>query len=71
MPSIKDRKDVRASVSDPCGAGGEPLAVGPEEVVQLVEASYGWLVAEGAVWSAAIVEVQPAGEGGVAFWLSR
>ena len=25
MPSIKDRKDVRASVSDPCGAGGEPL----------------------------------------------
>ena len=25
MPSIKDRKDVRASVSDPGGAGGEPL----------------------------------------------
>ena len=44
-----------------------PLGVGPEEVVQLVEAGYGWLVAEGAVWSAAIVEVEPAGEGGVAF----
>ena len=25
MPSIKDRNDVRASVSNPCGAGGEPL----------------------------------------------
>ena len=43
------------------------LDVGPEEVVQLVEASDGWLVAEGAVWSAAIVIVKPAGEGGVAF----
>ena len=25
MPSTKDRNDVRASVSNPCGAGGEPL----------------------------------------------
>jgi hypothetical protein len=43
------------------------LGVGPEEVVQLVEAGDRWLVAEGAVWSAAIVEVESAGEGGVAF----
>jgi hypothetical protein len=43
------------------------LDVGPEKVVQLVEAGDGWLVTEGAVWSAAIVEVEPAGEGGVAF----
>src|SRR3954469_6509926 len=41
--------------------------VRPEEVVQLVEASDGRLVAEGAVWSSAIVEVDPAGEGGGAF----
>jgi hypothetical protein len=40
------------------------LVVGPEEVVQLVEAGDGWLLAEGAVWSAAIVEVDPAGERG-------
>src|ERR1035441_7124274 len=37
------------------------LAVRPEEVVQLVEASDGRLVAEGAVGSSAIVEVDPAG----------
>jgi hypothetical protein len=42
------------------------LAVGPEQVVQLVEAGDGWLVAEGAVWSAAIVKLQPAGERGIA-----
>jgi len=34
--------------------------VRPEEVVQLVEASDGRLVAEGAVGSSAIVEVDPA-----------
>jgi hypothetical protein len=43
------------------------LDVRPEEVVQLVEASDGRLVAEGAVWSSAIVEVEPAGQRGVAF----
>ena len=32
-----------------------------------MEAGDGWLVAEGAVWSAVIVEVGPAGESGVAF----
>src|SRR3954453_21599941 len=42
------------------------LAGRPEEIVQLGEASGGCLVAEGAVGSAAIVEVQPAGQGGVA-----
>jgi hypothetical protein len=39
-------------------------AVGPEEVVQLVEAGDGWLVIEGAVWSSGVVPIQPAGEGG-------
>ena len=43
------------------------LVVRPEEVVPLVEASDGRLVADGAVWSLAIVEVQPAGERGDAF----
>lgn len=43
------------------------LAVGPEEIVQLVEASDGRLVAEGAVGSSGVVPVEPAGEGGVAF----
>ena len=37
------------------------LAVGPEEVVQLVEASDGRLVAEGAVGSSGVVPVDPAG----------
>ena len=55
----------RGGAKAPAGRDREPaagsLAVGPEKVVQLVEAGDGWLVAEGAVWSAAIVEVQPAG----------
>ena len=55
------------SVTLELGAPAGWLDVGPEEVVQLVEAGDGWLVAEGAVWSAAIVEVEPAGEGGGAF----
>jgi hypothetical protein len=41
--------------SNPAGGGIRPLVVSPEEVVQLVEASDGRLVAEGAVWSAVIV----------------
>jgi hypothetical protein len=41
--------------------GQDALGVRPEEVVQLVEASDGRLVAEGAVGSSAIVEVDPAG----------
>src|ERR1035441_10614223 len=44
--------------------GPRQLAVRPEEVVQLVEASDGRLVAEGAVGSSSIVEVDPPGEGG-------
>ena len=44
-----------------------PLVVRPEEVVQLVEASDGRLVADGAVGSSVIVEVEPAVEGCVAF----
>ena len=54
----------------PIGTGGvlvrrssAALAVSPEEVVQLVEASDGRLVAEGAVWSAAIVEVRASRRG--------
>ena len=43
------------------------LGVGPEKVVQLVEAGDGRLVAEGAVWSSGVVPVEPAGECGVAF----
>ena len=53
------------------GARTHDLGVGPEEVVQFVEAGDGWPAAEGAVWSAAIVEVQPAGESGVALALER
>src|ERR671936_84454 len=41
--------------------------VRPEEVVQLVEAGDGRLVAEGAVGSASVVPVDPAGQPGSAF----
>ena len=44
-----------------------PLAVGPSQVVQLVEASCGRLVAEGAVWSAMVVGPEPAVKGAGAF----
>jgi hypothetical protein len=37
------------------------LGVRPEEVVQLGEASSGWLVVEGAVWSSPVVSLEPAG----------
>jgi hypothetical protein len=43
------------------------LAVGPSQVVQLVEASDGRLVAEGAMWSAVIVGPEPAVESARAF----
>ena len=60
---------VRRSVSGtPQGGVISPvLGVRPEEVVQLVEASCGRLVADGAVGSSVIVEVEPASERGVAF----
>jgi hypothetical protein len=47
-------KRIRISI------GERKLVVRPEEVVQLIEASDGWLVAEGAVGSSVIVEVDPA-----------
>src|SRR4051794_763841 len=43
------------------------LGVGPRQVVQLVEASDGRLVAEGAVWAAMVVGPEPAVKGGGAF----
>jgi enoyl-CoA hydratase/carnithine racemase len=57
----------RALPADELGDFVGSLAVRPGEVVQLVEASDGRLVADGAVWSSAIVEVDPAREGGGAF----
>ena len=50
-----------------CHVGLDRPSVGPEEVVQLVEALDGGLAAEAAVWSSSIVEVEPAGEGVRAF----
>ena len=37
------------------------LDVGPSHVVQVVEASSGWPLAEGAVWSSPVIELEPAG----------
>jgi dTDP-4-dehydrorhamnose 3,5-epimerase-like enzyme len=37
------------------------LGVRPGHVVQLVEASSGWPLAEGAVWSSPVIELEPAG----------
>jgi uncharacterized Fe-S cluster-containing radical SAM superfamily enzyme len=48
-------------------AEAERLAVGPRQVVQLVEASDGRLVAEGAVWAAMVVGPDPAVKGPGAF----
>jgi catechol 2,3-dioxygenase-like lactoylglutathione lyase family enzyme len=47
-------------LTPPGSACSIALGVGPEEVVQLVEAGDGWLVAEGAVWSSGVVPVEPA-----------
>lgn len=54
---------ARTHASSPCG-----LVVRPEEIVPLLEANDdGRLMADGAVWSSATVEVKPAGELAVAF----
>ena len=66
IPTRPLRRSERAQQRQHHGVGQRQLSVGPEEVVQFVEAGDGWLVAEGAVWSAVIVEVQPAGQCGVA-----
>ena len=66
-PSAQDWVDAAALVPVGSVVAVERLAVSPEEVVQLVEASDGRLVAEGAVGSSGVVAVKPASEGGVAF----
>ena len=59
---VLDRRDVRH-----LRRARGLLAVGPSQVVQLVEASDGRLVAEGAVWAAMVVGPEPAVKGGGAF----
>ena len=52
------------------GRGGVcRLGVRPDQVVlcERLQPLYRWLAAEGAVWSFVIVEVEPAGEGVLAF----
>src|SRR3954464_4074749 len=63
-PSVGAVRRRRRAADGRGGRGINHLVVGPGRVVKRVEASDGRLVAEGAVWSAAIVEVDPAGQRG-------
>jgi hypothetical protein len=69
VPEQYLRSPGAASCIQVGGLGADRLrtvdCVGPEEVVQLIQARDGRLVAEGVVWSAAVVEVKRADEGGV------
>src|SRR3954447_22366653 len=56
-PSGRQQRDLKAG----------QLAVGPRQVVQLVEAGDRGLVAEGAVWAAMVVGPEPAVKGCGAF----
>ena len=57
----------RSLPAERAGARVRSLGVGPSQVVQLVEASCGRLVAEGAVWSAMVVGPEPAVKGAGSF----
>jgi len=70
--ALSDAGDLRHAALAVSGAQhgaiyGSALGVGPRDVVHELEgAAHGRLVAEAAVGSAVIVEVEPAGEGGSA-----